>query len=100
MLLSAGVNKLVVLAFVPEDKTSQVSAKEWVEAALKSVGGTLVDGATESSAQAEVAGDASANKFPIKMKDTARADAFAYLRSKGAIEEDDESEEEMYGLDY
>ena len=26
MLLSAGVNKLVVLAFVPEDKTSQVTS--------------------------------------------------------------------------
>ena len=39
-------------------------------------------------------------EYPLKMKDCINAQAFAYLRKNGLLQEDDESSENMCGLDW
>ena len=94
MLLSAGLKQLNCYASIPEDKQGSLSAADWVGAALAAVGGSTSEGASAASAQGTVEGNPEADKFPIKMKDVARAGAFALLREKGLMQEESEEDDE------
>lgn len=93
MLLAAGVHKLNVTAVVPEGKREGLSAKEWVDAALAVVGGKASEESTDAFAFGVVEGDPTADRFPIKMKDTARGGAFALLKQKSLVEEEESDDE-------
>jgi len=92
LLLTFDVNKIYIVAYVSEDKSSQVNATEWVKAALDAVGGVLADGATATLAHGHVDGDPTKDRYPIKLKDQAKSAGFAYLKSKGAIEEESDDD--------
>lgn len=93
MLLAAGLNKLNVAAVIPEDKREQLSAKDWVNAALATVGGQASEESTDAYAFGTVDGDPTNDRFPIKMKDTARGGAFAVLKSKNLVADEDSDDE-------
>jgi len=100
MLLAAGVGKLNVTAVVPENKRDKLSAKEWVEAALASVGGTASEESTDAFAFGTIDGNPAEDKFPIKMKDIARGGAFALLKQKSlVVEEEDDDEPDFSAFD-
>eukprot|EP00899_Mesostigma_viride_P013942 jgi/Mesvir1/22549/Mv18564-RA.1 len=94
MVFSAGTEKLVCLAVVPEDKQAKINAKEWMEAVVAAVPGLAIVGdANAGKAAGQVA--KSEDRFPIKMKDEALAAAFAYLRSKNAIPDREDDDDDV-----
>jgi len=92
MLIAAGLKKVLIYVHVPEDKRSTVSALEWVNTGLASMGDAPVTTGNDGDAHAELLGDPTKNRYPIKMKDTVRGSVFAWLRKKGAIKEADDDE--------
>jgi len=99
MVLSAGVNKLIVKAVVPEEKSAQVNALDWVTEALKAVQGQPAPGGSATSAHGELLGDKDHDRYPIKLKDIARSAAVAFLRAKGAIKDDDSDDDVPLSFD-
>ena len=70
-------------------------AKAWVNAALTAVAASATEeGSSGSYAFGSVDGDPAADKFPIKMKDLARAAGLAFLREKGLLVDDEDSDDE------
>lgn len=100
MLLAGGLQKLNIVAVVPESKRDKLSAKEWAEAALATVGGKVSEESTDAFAFGVVDGDPTADRFPIKMKDTARGGAFAVLKEKKLVaDESDDDEPDFSAFD-
>lgn len=99
MLLSAGLDNLILAAVVPESKAELVSAAEWVEAALKVVNATPKDGASKTVAYGEFKCDRENGQFPIKLLDTAKSAAFAFLRSKGQVQDESSDDEPGFQFD-
>jgi len=101
MVLSPGLTKLVIGASVPDDKNGTVPAKDWVAAAIAEVTGTVSENSNAKTATAEKLGDTSEgkNEFPIKLLDIAKSGAFKFLRSKGALKDDDSDDEPCLTFD-
>jgi len=99
LILGNAKNQTHLVAHVPEDKHAAAgTAIDWVNAALGSMGDPAISASetnTVTTASGTLPGDPNTNRFPIKMKDTARAAVFSMLRKKGALKEesDDEGEE-------
>lgn len=94
IIVSAGVPNLSAWCVVPEDKASAVPANEWLGAAVKAVGGELLEGATSTQASAVVT--PKEGEFSIKMKDALIAAALDVLRAKGKLADESESDEDEY----
>eukprot|EP00163_Fabomonas_tropica_P010041 TRINITY_DN20015_c0_g1_i1.p1 TRINITY_DN20015_c0_g1~~TRINITY_DN20015_c0_g1_i1.p1 ORF type:complete len:188 (+),score=89.40 TRINITY_DN20015_c0_g1_i1:36-599(+) len=106
MLLSAGVNALAIVAYVPEDKQEKVSAIDWIKAVIADKGvnpdeAKVEDGATAGLAFATAPLNKEKEIFPLKMKDAAQAASIAWLREKGVFPEarDDSSSDFILGDD-
>merc|ERR1719378_439755 len=103
MILSDGVDKLAILAYVPDELKDKVDATEWLQAVLDEVkGGETVEGNTPLLAGGLVKADADAGKFPLKDRDVAQKASIAYLRAKGvfpAEKEEDSSSDFILGDD-
>lgn len=100
ILVSAGVPTLSAWCVVPADKADVVPANEWLEAAVKAVGGELHEGATSTVASAEI--KPKEGEFAIKLKDALIAAALNVLRAKGKLADDDSDssdDEYIYGDD-
>merc|ERR1719359_169002 len=96
-LLSASDAQLAIVCYVPADKTSKISAKEWIEHLIKSFGcGEVVGEAKDRKAVAICKQDKAAGKFPIKLRDEGIGASIALLKSKGLFpDKDDDSEDDM-----
>ena len=94
ILVSAGVPNLACWCVVPADKAEMIPANEWLETAVKAVGGQLREGATATAASAVIT--PKEGEFAIKLKDTLIAAALDVLRAKGKLKDDSDSE----GSDY
>lgn len=95
MLLSAGDKQLVVLCHVPkalQEATEGFSIKEWVEKVTSASSGKVVE-ETEEVVIAVAEGDPEKELFPLKMRDAAQAAGFQYIKSKGLIPDDDDSDD-------
>lgn len=95
MLLSAGDKQVAILCHVPkalQDATESFSMKEWVDAVVAAAGGKVVK-ETEEVVMAVAEGDAEKELFPLKMRDAAQAAGFQYIKSKGLIPDDDDSDD-------
>jgi len=97
MIISGGIERFVVAAVVPADKTSTITATEWVDEALSVVPGHVSTGNT-TLAHGIIPADPEKGIFPIKLKDLCRAPTFVLLRKRGLVKEES-SEDEMYFLD-
>jgi hypothetical protein len=100
LLLSAGLDSLILGASVPADKTAQVSANDWVTAAANAVAGTVTEGGSETAATGSKLGDKEKNEYPIKLLDIAKSGAFAFLRSKGAVQDDSDDDEPVFAEEW
>ena len=94
IIVSAGVKSLSAWCVVPADKATVVPANEWLEAAAKSVGGKLHDGANTTHASFQMT--PKEGEFAIKMKDTFIAAALDVLRKKGKLADDSDSDGDEY----
>jgi len=97
MLVSAGLTKFIVVAVVPPEKSSVMSALECVNEALSIHPNTTGTG-NETFAQGEIQANPDAGVFPLKLKDLCRGPVFILLRKRGLVKEE-ESEDEMYFFD-
>jgi len=97
MVISGGVERFIVAAVVPEEKTSTITATEWVDEALSVVAGHVSTG-NATFAHGIIPANPDQGIFPIKLKDLCRGPTFVLLRKKGLVKEE-ESEDEMYFLD-
>eukprot|EP01084_Bolivina_argentea_P100010 179671_1 len=96
MLFSSGIDKLALMAYVPEDKQAKLSAAEWMKAVVATFEGEVLTGATAASAKGQAMLDQDKGRFPIKMKDLAIPAAIAYLKEKGVFpDKDDDDESDM-----
>jgi hypothetical protein len=96
LFFSAGDKQLVVLCHVPAELATEksFSAKEWVETVMAPVGGKIVK--EEGDFIAAVAeGDAEKGKFPLKMRDEAISAGFQFIKSKGLVPADDDSDDDV-----
>merc|ERR1739845_133815 len=94
MIFSAGPDQLAVVAYVPEDKQSQLDCKEWLEKVLSLFSGEVKDGGAEISS-GFVKTDSDKNIFPLKIREAMIVEANNFLRKKGLFPEDDDDEDEM-----
>ena len=94
MVISAGVEQLIIVANIHDSKEGLYSAKDWITASVTGITGgehELLEDSTDMVAKVVVKADT-----PFKLKDLVRSNAFEALRKAGQIEEQDESEDEYY----
>jgi len=94
MIFSAGVEQLAVVAYVPEDKQSALSGKEWIEKAISNFGGEIL---TDSPGLCTAVVKTNSDKgvFPLKIREPMILEANNFLRKKGLFPEDNEDSDEM-----
>jgi len=95
MFFSSGVKSLIVVATVPENKTADYPALEWVNTALTVVPGLPQGEGNEKLAHAVVQANPDLGIFPLKLKDQARGAVFPVLRKKGLIKEDEDDDDDV-----
>merc|ERR1712186_12531 len=94
MIFSAGADQLAVVAYVPENKQSELSCKEWLEKVLGLQSG-VVDSVADDICRGYVKTDSNKNVFPLKIREGMILEANNFLRKKGLFPEDDDDEDEM-----
>jgi len=99
---------LNLVAYVPTHKTDEVSATEWLSHVVKMGMGTTNGKAedapvlacegcdTKSWATCAIAQNMENNVFPIKLRDFAISEGYAYLRKKGLFPEDNEDDDDEF----
>jgi len=97
MFVSGGTKSFIVVAVVPQEKTAEITALEWVDAALSIIPDAKAEG-NDTLAHGVVMASPEKNIYPLKLKDTCRGPSFALLRKKKLIREE-ESSDEMYFFD-
>ena len=85
MLISAGVEKLIVVIDVPD--SPKLSASEWLSHSLNNFTFTTLNNNTNIYAKAVLE-----LETPFKNKDIVRSSAFTFLRQKGLLEEEESDE--------
>lgn len=93
ILFSAGEKKLLMMAHVPEELEGS-NVEEFLKAVGEPVGAKFIS-FENGVGKAEALGDADNNKYPLKMKDTAIAAGFTYLRAKNLVLDDDDSDDDI-----
>lgn len=94
ILFSAGPDKLLMYCHLPKEVNEKCSMKEWMDAIMKPVDGKVIE-ESEFFMKAEAAGNPDDGKFPLKMRDEAIGAGFLFLRQKGLILEDDDSDDDI-----
>mmetsp|Transcript_15144 Transcript_15144/g.28481 ORF Transcript_15144/g.28481 Transcript_15144/m.28481 type:complete len:202 (-) Transcript_15144:94-699(-) len=94
MVFSAGVDQLAVVAYVPTEKTSELSCEEWLAAVLGTQGGEVVAKGAELCTGI-VKTDSDKGVFPLKIREPMILEANNYLRKKGLFPEDNDDDDEI-----
>jgi len=101
MLLSASDAQLAMVAYVPANKTSKISAKDWMQHLFTTFGcGEFVGEPSGKKAVGIVKQDKEKGKFPVKLRDEAINSSIGLLKGKGLFpDKDDDSDEMVFGDD-
>merc|ERR1719231_1901861 len=85
MILSASDKQLALVAYVPEEKASSLSAITWMEEMIKAFGdyGEIQAGSTQYKAVAIAKQDGDKGMYPLKLRDQAISASIAFLKAKG-----------------
>jgi hypothetical protein len=95
LLLTAGKSDVAVMATTASDQ-QKIDPSAWVQATLDAV--NTVDHIKPTATEGRGRAICNPEAFPIKEVDSASAAGFQYLKSVGAMVEDDDSSEEFYNL--
>ena len=90
--LSAGDDCLCIYVHVPQNLSATVNLEEWFNVLVKSAKATVVQEPKDGFAKAET--KQAPEVFPLKLRDEAIGQGFAYLRSKKLVPEEEESDDE------
>merc|ERR1712066_479176 len=94
MIFSAGTEQLAVVAYVPEEKQSQLSCEEGLGVVLGSQNGEVKSKGKDVSSGV-VKANADKGIFPLKIREPMILEANNFLRKKGLFPEDDSDDDEM-----
>jgi len=95
MLFNANEHKLVIICHTPKEVTEKATAAEWMEGVLKVTKATVVE-QSASIIKAEIANDPDNGIFTLKLRDEGMSAAFAFLRSRQLMIEDDSDDDVNY----
>jgi lysyl-tRNA synthetase class 2 len=90
--LSAGDDRLCIYVHVPENLADTVNIHDWFDVLVKSAKATVVQQPKDGFAKAETL--QKAEVFPLKLRDEAIGQGFAYLRSKQLVPQEEDSDDE------
>lgn len=96
--LSAGDKQLAIIFHVPAAlaEAKGVSMQEWIDAVTAPVKDHVqVVEAGAELVKIVVPGNAEEGRFPLKMRDECTSAGFTFLREKGLIPEDDDSDDDV-----
>jgi hypothetical protein len=92
-IFSAGVDRLAVAAYVPEEKIGELSCEEWLKNTLSIFQGEIVS-ASPSLCTGFVKADGDKGIFPLKIREPMILEANNFLRKKGLFPEDNDSDDD------
>merc|ERR1712224_587342 len=99
MCFSAGLERLAVVAYVPEAKQGELDCGDWLKTVLSEFGGEMVS-ASKDVSTGFVKADSDKGVFPLKIREPMILNANNYLRKLGLFPEDDgDSDEMVFGDD-
>jgi len=96
MLFSDGPDQLAVVASIPGVLASVLNCKDWLQEVSRAIGGTVVQ-STGTSGMLVVR--ASADSYPIKLKEPGITAAIRVLKDRGLFPAEDEDDEFVFGDD-
>lgn len=96
MIFSAGETQLAIVAYVPEDKQSSLSCKEWLEKVVSTQPGGKVLSHAKDVSSGLVPTDKDNGVFPLKIREGMIMEANNFLRSKGLFPDDDDDDDDEY----
>jgi len=101
MVFSAGMEQLAIVAYVPEEKQSELVCKEWLEKVLALFPGGKVTKEGKDICVGAIPTNSEKNIFPLKIRESLILEANNFLRSKGLFpdNDDDDSDEMVFGDD-
>mmetsp|Transcript_46116 Transcript_46116/g.73261 ORF Transcript_46116/g.73261 Transcript_46116/m.73261 type:complete len:318 (-) Transcript_46116:112-1065(-) len=101
MVFSAGAEHLAVLAYVPEEKQSELVCEEWLEKVLSTQPGHKILSSAKDYCTGTIATNADKGIFPLKIREGLILEANNFLRKKGLFPEDDgdDDDECVFGDD-
>jgi len=94
LFLFGGKDEFIAVAAVPESKSGDFSALEFVNTCLTVVPNPPPAQGTANLAHASVNADPEKNIFPLKLKDLSRGPTFQVLRKRGLVKEDESEDDE------
>jgi hypothetical protein len=92
-IFSAGTEQLAVVAYVPDDKVSQLSCEEWLRATLANWGGEVLS-TSPNICTGRVLANSDKGIFPLKIREPMILDANNFLRKKNLFPEDDDDDDD------
>lgn len=99
MIFSAGTEQLAIVAYVPTDKKSELSATDWLDHICKTFGGKMMSKG-DTNATAVVKTDDKKGIFPLKVKEPGIMEAISFLKKKGLFpNNDDDDDDYVFGDD-
>jgi len=101
MVFSAGMEQLAIVAYVPEEKQSELVCKEWLEKVLALFPGGNITKEGKDICVGTIPTNSEKNIFPLKIRESLILEANNFLRSKGLFpdNDDDDSDEMVFGDD-
>merc|ERR1712107_5175 len=99
-IFSAGTEQLAIVAYVPDEKVSELSCEEWLQATLANWGGEVLSKSANVCA-GRVLANGDKGIFPLKIREPMILDANNFLRKKGLFpdNDDDDDDEMVFGDD-
>jgi len=100
IIFSCGTEQLALAAYVPPEKTGELSCKEWLQVVLDSQGGKMAS-TGENVCTGFVKANADKGIFPLKIREPMILEANNFLRKKGLFpdNDDDDDDECVFGDD-
>jgi hypothetical protein len=99
MFVSGGQHSFIIAAVVPDEKTGDLTATDWVTTALTVLASPPEVKGTNNLAHATVAADPDKGIFPLKLKDLTRGPVFMLLKKKGLVKDEDDDDEGLPSFD-
>lgn len=100
MLFSAGVDKLAVLAYVPDalagEGAGKVTCEQWLQEVARSIGGEVLE---KTGSCVSLVVRAGANTYPIKLKEPGITAAICFLKGRGLFPVEEDEDDFIYGDD-
>jgi valyl-tRNA synthetase len=99
-IFSAGTEQLAVVAYVPDQKVSELSCEEWLRATLANWGGEVLS-TSPNICTGRVLANSDKGIFPLKIREPMILDANNFLRKKNLFpaDDDDDDDEMVFGDD-